>query len=163
MMLNKLFKKPPSIYTSDCVCFSFSATDKWDAIKKLTQRMVDTYHLSGQLSDYETLLSEIIAREKNMSTGFEYGIALPHVKTTLVERTMLLLAISPQGIDFDSIDGNPAQIIVIIVSPKNKLEEHMQTMAFISKVLSQEAVREDILQASNPEDVIKHFLSEKTI
>ena len=156
MMLDKLFKKTPSLYTTDSVVFSFSADDKWDAIKKLTQRMVDTY----QLSDYETLLSEINAREKNMSTGFEYGIALPHVKTTLVERTMLLLAIAPQGIDFDSIDGNPAQIIVMIVSPKSKLEEHMQTMASISKVLSQEEVRKHILQTNNPEDVIKHFSPE---
>lgn len=157
MILNKIFKKIPSIYTPDIVLFSFSAIDKWDAIEKLTQRMVKVC----QLSDYETLLSEIIAREKNMSTGFEHGIALPHVKTTLVEKTMLIIAIAPQGIEFDSIDGNPAQIIVMIISPKNKLEEHVTTMASISKVLSQEEVRANILQATNPEDVIKHFLTEK--
>ena len=89
-----------------------------------------------------------------MSTGLEKGIAIPHAKTDGVKETCVAIGIKADGVDFNSMDGKPAQIFVMLVSPINGANPLMRAMAAFSGALMHEEIRTALLQAKTPEGVI---------
>ena len=87
--------------------------DKWDLI----ERMVDAFVSSGSLpsSQRSATLAALIARERSLSTGMEDGIAVPHAALDGLESMASGIATLPDGIDFQSLDGNPTRIVVTLV------------------------------------------------
>jgi PTS system nitrogen regulatory IIA component len=83
-------------------------------------------------------------REKSMSTGMQYGIAIPHGRTDGVDQLVCAVGLKREGVEFDSIDGQPARIIVLTLSPKAAAAPHVQFMSSISQVLGGEG-REALL------------------
>lgn len=154
-MLGIFKKKQEPICENISVYFSLEAEDKWQAIDKLGEFLAKENGIDDEL----VLIEEIVEREKLMSTGFELGIAIPHAKVNCVDKSIMAIATSEQGIDFDSLDKNPSHIIVMVVSPNDKLEEHVQLMAKITKVLSQKDVRNKILNTHNKDEIVQLFAS----
>lgn len=153
-ILHKVFKKQDKKSNiAKNIHINFLAKDKWDAIAILATRLVENYNIAHK----ETLIQEIYTREKQISTGFEFGIAIPHVKTNLVNSIICGIAVAKEGIDFDSIDKLPATIIILVLTPKGNAGEHMQLIASLSKLLSIEANRTKILQARTEQEVADVF------
>ncbi len=109
--------------------FFSNAESKDELIKELCNK-ISIYH---KLSN-EKLLSEVMAREELISTGLEKHLAIPHAKVN-VPNPLIAVAIHKQGIDFDSLDGLPAKLIVLLVTPKNDPELQLKLLAEISKTL----------------------------
>lgn len=110
-----------------------SATTKEEAIDELLQVLVD----QGSVNDLKAAKDAIWERESKMTTGLEFGIAIPHGKTDTVDKLVCAVGISRRGIDFDSLDGDPARIIIITLSPLSKPAPHIQLMSTISQLLDE--------------------------
>jgi mannitol/fructose-specific phosphotransferase system IIA component (Ntr-type) len=98
------------------------AKDKWDAITQLIEMMVAANELKPEHK--EDIIEVVFDRERSMSTGMERGIAIPHANSSLIDEAVGALGISKSGIAFESLDDLPTQIIILLVIPKDKFQQH---------------------------------------
>jgi fructose-specific phosphotransferase system IIA component len=111
--------------------------DKQSVITELVN-LLDANHL---LSDKKVVLEAVLLREKTRSTGIGSGIAIPHGKCNAVKELVMSLGIAEQPIDFESIDGKPVRIILLLVSPANQTGPHIQALAKISRLMLDETFK----------------------
>jgi fructose-specific phosphotransferase system IIA component len=116
--------------------------------------MVNILAFHGKLEDRDLVLHDIFEREKSMSTGMQHGIALPHAKTEGVKDICVAVGIKKDGIDFDAMDGEKSRLFIMVVSPKKISGPHVQFLAAIGTVLSDDAVREQVINAGSREVVV---------
>jgi Kef-type K+ transport system membrane component KefB/mannitol/fructose-specific phosphotransferase system IIA component (Ntr-type) len=128
----------------DAVTAALQGADKASIIDEL----LDLLHAKGYVGDRQQAREDIWAREKSLSTGMQFGIAIPHGRTDAVKRLVCAIGVKRDGCDFDSIDGQPTRIVVLTLSPKHLTAPHMQFMAMISQALDEEG-RARILRADN--------------
>lgn len=128
-----------------------AAGDKRAAIEELLELLVR----SGAISNRETALADILAREAKMSTGMEQGLAIPHAKSHAVRKLTVALGISPQGIEFQSLDGSPAQVIFLVLSEVGSRGPHIECLAEIARVYSAHGTREALIEARNVSEVLE--------
>lgn len=103
--------------------------------------LVGVLDRAGYLRDRDRALEAVTAREAKMSTGMEHGVAIPHGRTDAVDRLVCAVGIKREGVDFDSLDGEPARIIVMTISPESGPSPHLQFMSTVSSVLDERGRR----------------------
>lgn len=140
------------LLSEDTIVAAFSAKDKWEAIQKLLDIAIKKVNLGAK--EHKAILDALIARENVASTGMEHGIALPHTKVDAVENPLCVLAISKDGIPFQSQDGKPANIIVLLVIPNKAIKQHVKTLAGIARLLGYEEVRQSLISAPDAKEVL---------
>jgi mannitol/fructose-specific phosphotransferase system IIA component (Ntr-type) len=101
------------------------------------------------------ILSRVVRRESMMSTGIGNGVAIPHGKTRAVEQLVAACGVSPEGVEFEAVDGEPAKLFILLVSPENVRGPHVKALANISRLLKEEAVRESLRGAASAEAFLK--------
>jgi mannitol/fructose-specific phosphotransferase system IIA component (Ntr-type) len=101
----------------------------------------------------EEVLLRVMERERKGSTGFGRGVAVPHVKHKGVTKMAAAIGLSQRGIDFNALDKQPVHSVVLLVSPEDKPEDHLQAMEVIFKNLSKETFRRMLRQAATSDDV----------
>lgn len=131
----------------------FQARDKWEAIERLVDALVETGRLPRERRD--PVLEALRARERLASTGLEEGVALPHAAVDGVRDPASVLAISPRGVPFESADGRPARLIVLLVIPRPSLQAHLRVLAAAARLLSLEAFRTALVRARTPREAIQ--------
>lgn len=89
-------------------------------------------------------------RERLASTGVGSGVAIPHGRITSIDRLRAAVAVSPQGIPFEAIDGAPVRIIVGVLAPQHHTGDHLRVLALVSRMLRNADVRDRLLAASDP-------------
>ncbi len=109
--------------------FFTNASSKQEVIKELCLSISNQYKLNS-----EKLISEVMAREELISTGLEKHLAIPHAKMN-IQNPIVALGVHKNGIDFDSLDGLPAKIIVLLITPLNDPELQLRLLAEISTTL----------------------------
>ena len=122
---------------------------KEEAINKLVDLMCAT----GKISDKDAYKEGILAREALTSTGIGEGIGIPHGKTSAVKKASLALGIFRDGVDFDSLDGAPVNIVFMIAAPEGANNEHLETLSRLSVLLMNPEFKEGLLSSKVPEDV----------
>lgn len=132
----------------ESISLSLTSTRKEDVLEELLDLAVN----SGQIADRKRALKAILERERKMSTGMHHGLAIPHGKTQGVDRLVASVGLAPEGIDFNSLDGQPSRIFILSVSPANRAGPHIQFLAEISRLLNQEDRRRALLQAESVDD-----------
>ena len=110
---------------------------------------------TGNVRDWELVLSDVLSREKIMSTGMEKGIAIPHAKSDGVIAPCVAVCVKKDGIDFGSIDKEPSKIFFMIVSPKKANSPHLQMLASISSIVRNKETLSKILEAKNSDEICK--------
>lgn len=113
----------------------------------IIEEMVDLLDSAGRLPDRKAALDSVFERESQMSTGMQYGIAIPHGKTDSVPHLVTAVALKPEGVDFEALDGEPSKIFVMTLSPVSKAGSHIQYLSQISKLLNQPVLRDSLLNA----------------
>ena len=103
----------------------------------------------------EDLVKQILDREKHGSTGFGKGVAVPHVKHEKIKKMAAGIGVSAQGVDFNALDKGPVYTIVLLLSPKDKPNEHLHAMENIFSTLQRDNFRRFLRQAVSTEDVIE--------
>jgi mannitol/fructose-specific phosphotransferase system IIA component (Ntr-type) len=121
--------------------------------KAAIEELVKLAFNSGKIADSVRALKDVMERESLMSTGIGKGIAIPHAKTGGVKDLTLALGICPDGIDFDSLDGEVSKIFFFVLSPPDRSGPHIQLLANISTLLKSEEVRNAMIQAGSEDDI----------
>ena len=127
----------------DAVTPRLKAANKRDAVAEL----VDLLETAHGLDTRGEILDRVLRREAMMSTGIGNGVAIPHGKARAVDRMMAACAVSPAGVEFEAVDGEPAHLFILLVSPENVGTPHVKVLANISRLLKEESVRRSLRQA----------------
>ncbi len=124
--------------------------DKPDVLRELVQILKD----AGEISDFDTVLSAVQKRESLQSTGLQDGIAVPHCKANAVTSLKLAIGIAPEGIDFDSLDGQPTKLFFLLVASPEQSGPHVQALAEIARMVSSKAFCRAMVNAANTQEVV---------
>jgi len=133
----------------------FAPGDKWAAISSMMEHLVK----SGRCDDAtsEALHEAVLARERSMSTGMERGIAIPHAAVDDLAEVIACIGVvaDKEGLAFESVDGRPTRIIVLLLIPRAQKLLHIRTLADIARVLGKDSVREELLEAKTGDDALR--------
>ena len=107
--------------------------DKEDAIRQLVSALVSARVIKKPLSS--KILDEILAREGQATTGIGHGVGIPHARSEHVEKVVMAMGRVDEGVDFGAVDGERVRIILLLISPKAKNDEHLAAMKAIVKIV----------------------------
>jgi mannitol/fructose-specific phosphotransferase system IIA component (Ntr-type) len=137
----------------DLVKTSLEAATKWEAIEELVDLLISAHEL--RLSDRAAVLDAVFTRERSMSTGLTRGLAVPHGAVDCVREIVASLGISRSGIPFDSADGKPAGILILLIIPRDSFQRHVGTLAGIARLARNQELRERICGAQTAAEVMR--------
>ena len=138
----------------DMVVPALQGRTKDDVIEELAQ-VVSRHHPE---IDHRRLVGALQDRERLNSTALGEGVAIPHGKLPGVKRVVAAFGRSPQGVDFNSLDGKPTHLFFLLVAPEDSAGAHLKALARISRLLKDESFRARLMQAEGAEslwDVIR--------
>jgi fructose-specific phosphotransferase system IIA component len=111
--------------------------------------LVDLLSEHGHTRDRDALLSAVLEREAQRTTGVGRGLAIPHAKTPVCPELIVALGRTSAPIDFQAIDGNPVQLVVLLAGPPNQTGQHLKILAQLSRLVLNDAVVKSLLDASD--------------
>ena len=109
---------------------------------------------AGKLNDKEEYKKQILKRESQSSTGLEEGIAIPHAKTSAVKIPSIAFGFSKNGVDYESLDGEPSKLFFMIAAPANASDTHIEILSKLTTMLLDDDIREKLLEVKTPQEVI---------
>jgi fructose PTS system EIIBC or EIIC component len=142
--------KITEILTKETIHLNLSGSTKSEAIDQL----VEVLDRAGKLEDAKVFKAGILKREEQSTTGIGEGIAIPHAKTKAVKTASIAFGKSVNGIDYDSLDGQPAHLFFMIAAPEGANNTHLEALARLSSILMKNEVREALLSANTERDVL---------
>jgi mannitol/fructose-specific phosphotransferase system IIA component (Ntr-type) len=110
---------------------------------------------NGLLSNRNAALQAVLTRERIQSTGTGAGIAIPHGKCNAVKELVMAVGIAREPIEFQSIDGKPATILILLVSPTDQTGPHIRALARISRLMLNEDFKQKLEKAASAEEAYK--------
>lgn len=119
---------------------------------ELLGELVDVVDSTSPLKNRQDVLRAVKEREEVLSTGIGNGVAIPHGKAASVPELALAAGITPDGVNFDALDGKPVKLFFLLVGPDSAAGEHVKALSRISRLLRREAFRDRLLAASSPEE-----------
>lgn len=140
------------IIVESAIIPNLKSTNRDGVITEMVEALVASGCVSQQQQDDFT--KAIIRRENKGSTGFGHGVAVPHVKHADINSMHIAIGNSPEGIDFKALDREPVYSVVLLLSPEDQPENHLDAMEAIFSSLSQDTFRRFLRQATNIEDVL---------
>ncbi|EJG0115359.1 TPA: PTS sugar transporter subunit IIA [Staphylococcus pseudintermedius] len=138
------------LLTKETIAMDLSATTKDGVIDELAQQL----NQAGKLNQLDDYIAAIHKREQQSSTGIGEGIAIPHAKVEAVKTPAIAFGKSKAGVDYDSLDMQPAHLFFMIAAPATGAQTHLDALAKLSSVLMDENVRQGLLEADSPEAVL---------
>ena len=135
---------------SESIALGQKPADKTSAIRQLADLMA----ASGNLSDKEQYLKDVFAREASGTTGLGDGIATPHAKSTGVKEAGLAAMTVPEGMDFESMDGNPARLFFMIAAPDSANDAHIQILQQLAMMIMDPDFKEALIAAKTKEEFL---------
>ena len=142
MKLTEILKK-------ECVRVTLHASEK----KVVITELVDLLDEEGQLADRDDVLRAVLAREETRSTGIGLGLAVPHGKSHGCETLVMAVGKPAMPMEFESIDGRPCNLIILLTSPVDKTGPHIQALASISRLWQNETFRRAVTEASTGDEL----------
>lgn len=118
-------------------------------------RLVDLMEKSGCLKDKEAYKAAVLKREGEGSTGIGEGIAIPHAKTDAVVKPALASMIVRTGVDYESLDDEPAHLFFMIAAPADGADVHLEVLSRLSRMLMDDDFREALMSAPDRETYLK--------
>lgn len=130
-----------------------NAKNRWEIIEEMIDLAVKNKDISAD--DSENIKTALIEREKSMSTGIGNGVAIPHCSSSKVSNIITVMALTTKGLNFDAIDNEPVKIVILLIVPKDKLTQHIKTLANIAKMMGDPSLREKILEQKTSDSILK--------
>lgn len=138
------------LLSKNSICLTAAPEDKQAAIDLL----VDLMATNGNLIDKAAYKQAVLNREAEGTTGIGEGIAIPHAKTPAVSRPALAAMVVPAGVDYQSLDGEPAKLFFLIAAPDSKENVHLEVLGRLSTLLMDEQFFADLTAARSVEDFL---------
>jgi PTS system nitrogen regulatory IIA component len=135
----------------DAIIPELAATTKEGVIRE----MVESLRAAGQFrgGDLEDVVKAILKRELLGSTGIGRGVAIPHTKHNSVDRLIGTVAVSKNGVAFDSLDGEPVFVFVLLISPQDRPGDHLRALENVSRCLRDDGFVKSLKQAGSRENI----------
>ena len=127
---------------------------KGESKEDIITELVNSLAVGDTITDRDQVLQAVLDREKIMSTGIGDGIAIPHGKSAAVTELVAAMGTQRRGIDFDALDGEPAFVFFLLVSPANVSGPHIKALARISRLLKNDAFKKKLIEANSAEEII---------
>lgn len=139
------------------IAADIEATGKNEALAELTDVMMKV----ANGLDRDEVIRVLQERERLGSTGIGEGVAIPHGKLKDIKKLLISFGRSRRGVDFDSMDGKPAHLFFLLIAPEESVGIHLKTLARISKLLKNPAVRRRLLDAAGSEEIYRIISEEE--
>jgi len=140
----------------DAVSADLKSTTKKEVIKELANLLVK----AGEIKKPDELVKILMARETLGSTGIGQGIGIPHGKSPNVKKLTAAFGLSKQGVDFESLDGEPTHIFFLLVAPEESAGPHLKALAKISHLLKDKYFRDVLIKATEENEIIRIIKNE---
>lgn len=134
------------------------ATNRWEAIDELIEKLVATGKIKPENRD--AIIAVVRKRETSMSTGIGFNIGIPHASTDLIHEVIGALGRSHSGINFDALDGNPVNLVMLFLVPQGQFQKHLHTLAEIAKLLHKSEFRKALVDAPDAEAMYRVIKSQ---
>ena len=128
-----------------------TAVTKDEAIRELVNSLLSNGEIDAD--QHDDIVAAIMKREELGSTGIGRGVAVPHTKHPSVQKLVGTVGVSPEGVDFDSLDGEPVQLFFLLISPPERPGDHLRALENISRQLRNESFCRFLKQSSSSEDI----------
>src|SRR5476651_1735848 len=128
------------------------AANRWDAIDELIGNLVSTGKIKPENSDAITAV--VKKRETSMSTGIGFGIGIPHASTDLITEVVGAFAKSKAGVNFEALDNQPVNLVMLFLVPQGQFQKHLHTLANIAKLLHKKEFRQALEEAPDAETML---------
>lgn len=143
--------KLTDIVAEGAIIPSLSSHERDVVVAELIDAIVKTGVVSPDIRD--ELVKRVLDRERKGSTGFGKGVAVPHVKHPKISRMSAAVGVSQRGVDFSALDKQPVYSIILLLSPEDRPDEHLQAMEVIFKSLTKETFRRFLRQATSVAEI----------
>ena len=140
------------ILTKDQILTDLAAKDRWEAIDELINNLVATGKIQPQ--HREAIAAVVKKRETSMSTGIGFGIGIPHASTDLITEVVGALGRSKKGINFDALDNQPVNLVMLFLVPQGQFQKHLHTLANIAKILHKAEFRSSLEKSPDAESML---------
>ena len=145
-----------NLIEEDIIKIPLEAKTKPDVIKEL----VDVLKKAGKIEDAESVFRAVMLRENMGSTGVEKGIAVPHAKTHKVNNLVLAIGVSPEGVDFDSLDGEPSKLFFLLIATPQQAGPHIEALSEIARLTRSSNFCKLLLNAKTPKEIVDIFTAQ---
>jgi len=146
--------KLSDLLAEESVIPDLKATDKTGVLEEL----VEVLRKHDPSLDKNALVKVLLERERLGSTGIGDGIAIPHGKFYGVDRPIISFGRSRKGLEFDSVDGEPAYLFFLLVAPENSASVHLKALAKIAKILKNSAYRKTLMEVSGRKELYQAII-----
>jgi len=133
------------ILQKELIVPELKASDRWEAIDELIDHLVKDGKI--QSDHREAIASVVKKRETSMSTGIGFGIGIPHASTDLIHEVTGAFGRSKTGVNFDSLDNQPVNLVMLFLVPQGQFQKHLHTLANIAKILHNKDFRRELENA----------------
>jgi len=129
----------------DNILPQLQAPDRWQAIDELIANLVTTGRIRAENRD--AIGAVVKKRETSMSTGIGFGIGIPHASTDLIQEVVGAFGRSRTGVNFDALDNQPVNLVMLFLVPQGQFQKHLHTLAGIAKLLHKKEFRQALEDA----------------
>jgi len=125
-----------------------------DSKEGIIRELVESLEEGESISNRDKVLQAVLERENIMSTGIGDGIAIPHGKSDAVVKLTAALGTHKRGVDFEALDGEPAFVFFLLVSPANISGPHIKALARISRLLKNDDFKKSLIEATTADEIV---------
>src|SRR6267154_6445937 len=129
------------------------AGNRWEAIDELIKNLLATGKVKAE--HLEAIAGVVKRRESSMSTGIGFGIGIPHASTDLITEVVGALGRSKKGIQFDALDNQPVNLVMLFLVPQGQFQKHLHTLANIAKLLHKKEFRQALEEAPSADAMLQ--------
>jgi PTS system nitrogen regulatory IIA component len=144
------------ILNRKCCSVKIAAKDKVEVLESLAELAMNSPLLENFSA--KQIYSRLASREEQGSTGFGNEVAIPHARIAGMKEFLLFIVLCPKGVAFDSVDKKKVKLFFVILGPEEMVNDHLQVLASVSRVLSGEHVKNELLKSPTPVALSEAFL-----
>lgn len=142
------------ILSEELVVFPLKAGTKEEVLSLLSEALLK----EKRISDKETFLEEVLKREKDFTTGFGDGFAIPHAKSTSVLSPSIAVGKCPDAVEWDAMDGKPVSLIFLLAVPESQAgTTHLKILAKLAENLMDDKIREHLMNLTTSEELYQYI------
>lgn len=141
------------------ISLNLSGDSKSEVLTNLVQLLAKTV----SINNCDAIVKALEERENLKTTGIGSGVALPHCKSTEVEKIHIVIGLSKQGIDFQALDDEPANFFFLLVAPEASGSEHLKASAKIVRLVRDSEVRREMLELNTSEEIIEYIKKKEDV
>lgn len=145
------------LLSKDFIISNLQSKSKQDAINEL----INLFEKDPRVIDIEKVRDAVLEREKIMSTGVGKGFAIPHGKTNAVNDILAAFGKTNNPIEYDALDGQPVNLIFLLVGKDNLVSNHIKLLSRISRMMNKDEFREKLNKAKTSDDILEIFRKEE--